>query len=552
MKKLIPILFLLISTVSYSQIYFYTSQMMDQICPNDPDITVQVPDLVEIYQTDDNTPFGAIDESICIGVAGSPTNINTVDISQVNIDKPLFFRHKIYQDFTNAPLQPNQIYNINGNLNDNPAYFNFADNCSGEFCSKIIVGYTVPNEDGTGLNKKIVDLEFGDQCDVFSCKVTQGFETDQYIYEAIIQVSLTQEAKDKGEIKFPSLVIATEEFFDVNLITDDIEISQDYHDNIDTYTVPPWAVFGGWGPIVFGYGLPDYPSDATRDYIEFYPEVNNPDPQNIIITTDGFESVLFQDFVSLRAGLRLGSNDERHNLDFQIESSVCLFSVEFVAGNGTTVSFKQGSSIDLFGNAACIQLREASQMIITDNKHLQYGRLGVGNLAIKDDSKIIIKDGSQLTFDGTILINSYDDKSDNDFASIVLEKGSKLKFTSNATIKNFHLDNYPLDIYMNGGSLDMNDLPEEQKAKIRLIYPEKSNHEFLAFPNPASDVIHIPTEIIEDTPYDIIDFRNRIVTTGIVTSFDQKVDISALQKGMYIMRLKEESKSTISKFVKID
>ena len=551
MKNIFTSFLVLISLISYSQVSYQVEGLETKPCLSDPSVMVTLPTNIEIYQTEDDLPFGPKDDSQCITVRKDGGK-HWVNLSEIDLEKHIFFRHKVYENFMDYPVIPNILYNINGNFIGNPSYIDFSSSCdNNEQCSKIILGFTIPNEAMTGLSDIYYDLPFNSNCDITTCLPTQHFESGQFIKDVIFQLKLNDQADQNGEMIFPSYFMEAFDFGN-QVITEDIEVSESYYDGDSTYYTNIMALLNNYYvPIIFGFNNAGYPSETNRSYIEFYPEINKDTPQNIIVENYNEISVHFQNYTTIRAGLIEGSSDERHNLDFQFNSDVCLFSVELIGDSGTTLTMKAGSSISLAGKTSCIQLRENAAMVIDEKHTINYGLNGIGMLALKDNSRIVLNEGAELFFDGRLILDDYDNDLSNDKANIKLEKGSKLIFSEFAKIISHDHHVRTLDIYMNGGTIDLSKLDSKYQAKVRLIYPEIKSTNFNVFPNPSYDYIQLPITYKKDQPYYIMNMDGQEVQQGILSQNNQKIWTPDLPKGIFSIMIFENNRQILGRFIKI-
>lgn len=75
-----------------------------------------------------------------------------------------------------------------------------------------------------------------------------------------------------------------------------------------------------------------------------------------------------------------------------------------------------------------------------------------------------------------------------------------------------------------------------------------SNDEILLFPNPAVDILYIKADVYEDAGYSIYTLTGIHVKNGILTN--QPLDISQLQSGIYIIKIRYNETIASGKFIK--
>lgn len=546
MRKLIILLLLLTSAAINGQIDYYFSSFQSQPCPADSTRVIKSAPNVEIYQTIDNTPFGVLDSDRCFPVRVDGFT-KSVDLADLDVDRLLFFRHKVYANFLAYPVQPNTVLSVQGRLNGNMDFYDNTLGCEGPDCTQMILGFTVPNADTTDLISTLTPLAFDAQCDISTCVTTQAFSEGQYLREALYQIKLTGNAVTEGEILFPSLSI-----YDIGvssiIVQDDQLIPEEYYTSDNHYEVPVEHLFPSYEPVIFAYHESTYPSNATRSYIDFNLEENKDTVQNINIVDTEYMTFLFQNFVSIRGGLVAGSDSIRHNLNFEISTMMCFFIIELVMGSGTTVSFHKGGGLDLRGASACLQLRDGARMTVESGHDMTYGIAGIGNLALKDNAIIEVRSGASLTFDGNLMLDDYDRLPDNNQASIILEPESTLTFTEKSKITSNYTEDMKINVYMNGGTLNLSDLNPEYRSKLNLIYPSREEDGFFSvFPNPASEYISLPVSDAYVGSAQVSQLTGADMQT--LPIVDGRLDISDLGTGVYVVSYAVDGVRMMGKFV---
>ena len=75
--------------------------------------------------------------------------------------------------------------------------------------------------------------------------------------------------------------------------------------------------------------------------------------------------------------------------------------------------------------------------------------------------------------------------------------------------------------------------------------------DFLLYPNPGDESIQIDLpEFADNTKYTIYDLVGRVITQGMLSSVDHSINISDLKSGSYLLRLKNDNKNGVKKFIK--
>lgn len=546
MRHLLLLLIMISSAALSGQIDYYFTSVQSQPCPADSARVITSAPNVEIYQTIDNTPFGVLDSNRCFPVRVDGFK-KYVDLTDLDVDRFLFFRHKVYANFIDYPVQPNTVLSVQGNLGGNMDFYDNTLGCEGPQCTQMILGFTIPNEDNTDLISTLTPLAFDEQCDISTCVTTQAFAEGQYLTEALYQIKLTDDAVSNGEILFPGLYVS-DGGLSSQIVTEDQLIPEEYYISDNHYEVPAEALFPFYEPVIFAYHEATYPSNATRSYIDFNLEENKDTVQNISIVDSEYMSFLFQNFVSLRGGLVDGSDSIRHNLNLEISTMMCFFIIELVMGSGTTVSFHKGGGLDLRGASACLQLRDGARMTVESGHDMTYGIAGIGNLALKDNAIIEVRSGASLTFDGNLMLDDYDRLPDNNQASIILEPESTLTFSEKSKITSNYTEDMKINVYMNGGTLNLSDLNPKYRSKLNLIYPSREEDGFFSvFPNPASEYISVPVSDAYVGSARVSQLTGADMQT--LPIVDGRLDISDLGTGVYVVSYAVDGVRMMGKFV---
>ena len=91
------------------------------------------------------------------------------------------------------------------------------------------------------------------------------------------------------------------------------------------------------------------------------------------------------------------------------------------------------------------------------------------------------------------------------------------------------------------------------RANQSLSVKENAFANFAIYPNPADNVLNISLNNTNELPETVKVFNTlgqAVVTKSVTNSSDLNVNVSSLQKGIYFVRIENETTSGVVKFVK--
>ncbi|MDR2223273.1 MAG: CotH kinase family protein [Flavobacteriaceae bacterium] len=92
----------------------------------------------------------------------------------------------------------------------------------------------------------------------------------------------------------------------------------------------------------------------------------------------------------------------------------------------------------------------------------------------------------------------------------------------------------------------------KQKVKAIFIKEHQTNDldkvDFILYPNPAVDVLHVASASSSSIAYRIFDRQGQMVQDN--STLNQQIDVSQFNKGIYIIELKQDNKKVVKKFIK--
>jgi len=505
MKKSITLLLLVYSFIAFGQSPYdsFFKQTSLQPCPFDSTQMLLQFDAWEIYQTIDDRWDGIVDSSRCFEVKEYTSNNFEIELAQINPNRPLFIRNRI-DDLNKIPLNPNMLYapglwhTLTGTTS-----LNLATNCSGDFCSGLIVGVDIPDESGSGRDRRInsAPLKLDNFNDFEFCMITEYFP-DNFLRDFVLKFSFDI-ISSNSTLRIGS--VANNEVYEYGTI-DEVAASPSYFDGTD-YQVPLLDFSQGsiWtGNMVLLYNAPTYPSPTAPSYVNVSPSPNTAQQENMNLYIDTWQVLTPQPFTYFRGGLIEGSDSLRHMVNLINNGGhLCIFSIVDLVFGGGTRYVHQGGKIDFVNNFSCIQFLDGGVLEVADDTDLHLGKRGVGALALRQGGSIEIGKNSSLTIDLQVWMNESRGVRTPHQIYVSLNRGSRLIFTEDAQLSNYgSIDGQmKLNVYMNGGILDDSQLSPKERALINRIYPAPEGpfaNQLELFPNPASDQCNISLVLAEE------------------------------------------------------
>jgi hypothetical protein len=183
---------------------------------------------------------------------------------------------------------------------------------------------------------------------------------------------------------------------------------------------------------------------------------------------------------------------------------------------------------------------------------MHYGVYGTGMLNLSSGAKIIMEEGAKLVFDGTLLLKETSENHLTNESKIDLVAGSQLTFSEHAKIISQN-GNKKLNVYMNGGLLDLSNLDFESRQHLNLIYPEeKSNTDVIKiFPTISNGLIHISNNSDMDLQLEIISTNGKRITDISLDPWTiRQENISDFPNGIYFARFQIGKETYIQKIIR--
>lgn len=530
-------------------------------CPFDPSVEVMQPQGWRLYQTLDGKWDGPVDSTVCVSVEQLYIwGAIKIDLDQIDAARPLFIRC-LLDDDNKIPLTPDWLFLAQGYLVTSSAVqLNQSNQCEDGICTGVIAGIEIPDETGDSTQLRLYVGPYEDfyYSAYSTCIPTEKF-SENYLREFIFKIQADTSATPPQDFSVTASYMNLEMMYNIGhifevTVPEFLWTGQEYLADLQYFS------FDGWGNYLFMYGADTYPSLANPHFIDATPEENSPEPKVINLQVNEYESAYFQPFTYLRGGLVEGSDSIRHEANLvNLGGNLCLNFIELIFEQNTSY-VHHGGQIDITGSSGCMQFRNGGALEVADGATLHYGQQGHGMFALRTGGTIRIGKGATLLIDNTLALFPYrSDPADPETRQVYMElnPGATLAFGPHARIMrkfNPEEDMY-LNIYMNGGALDLSSLPAEDRALLNLIYPAPAPNiadNILLSPNPASDVLQCrylaegPSELrLEVVNSQGQALRQLVFETGKGYNF-LEIPVADLAKGWYALRVFDAGKGAVS------
>ncbi|HLF62701.1 MAG TPA: hypothetical protein VI603_03070 [Saprospiraceae bacterium] len=443
-------------------------------CPFDPEAQVEWPVDWSVYHTKNNLWDGEVDSAWCISVELVVMGFNRrmyLNAEEIDGERPVFIRYMGFQSNPVA-LPPDMLYSAETSLSThNGASFIIGNGYPP--LSGTLFSVDIPAEDSISRDARIRFYEFQDSVDwVYSssCFASEKF-VDQYLKEVVFALSI-RHSQTKGHlVEFNYFYMAPVYEFD---ILTQHEISQEWW--VDTsYAVPIWAL-GSW-PYYYYYNYlmpytsPDYPSSAHIGYYDLAPEIQVDTAQTITVIVEKGMTLVPQHFATLRGQLVSPQDSIRHRVELLNNGgTMCLQLIaDFIFGDETRYTHKSGS-IEMRGDLSCMMFKSGATIEIAEGASLDYGNQGIGFLAMKQGSEMILRDNAKLTIHNTLVIQ-LSPTWNHTHSTVYLYPGSRLTFSETGNLEAWGSNELRLRVMMLGGELDVSFLSKDERDLIEFVYP---------------------------------------------------------------------------------
>ncbi|MCB0632173.1 MAG: T9SS type A sorting domain-containing protein [Saprospiraceae bacterium] len=537
-------------------------------CPFNPGETVVWPTGWSVYQTQNDHWDGPVDSTRCISVASQAQNFTNIPLDQIDPEKALFIRLSL-PGKEGILLNADDVYSIGAGINLAAGdTISRGESCPNHLCSGLITVVEIPDESGTGTDRRIATTSLPDSVlwsFAWSCLVTEYFP-ENILREVIIKVSFDHITS--GEAMQMTGIGVETSFQGVNRIEEMVfpESSftgEDYQAYIHNVARPP--VTEVYAPYIFLHERNVYPNQANVTYVEARPENTTTEPQELRVTVDPDQNLLFQPYTAIRGALVDPSDTVRHRLTLINDGgTICIPSiVELVVTDDTEVEFRSGQ-VDFHAESSCMMFRHGGVLVIPDQTHYEYGNSGIGALGLDKGGTIRIGKGSELVINNTVILANFINDADRQ-VYMELNPGSRLTFGEKARLirKGYvQTGQMKLNVYMNGGILDDSRLSDKERQLINRIYPDKEmkmTDRVKILGNPIRNVLHLAVYTPENNgqaAWTVHDLQGRYLGSGNFATVQgqqlQDIPLQQLAAGMYILKMELDGGMVSRKFVKVE
>nr|MBK9653834.1 hypothetical protein [Bacteroidota bacterium] len=478
-SKLLIIIFLFVFLKGQSQVLTYKNtpaNPVDTACINNNNVNVLWLPQWEVYQTYNDMWDGPRDTTLCTdafdstGFAGGLIDFNAVDNSRI-----VFFRLKT-ESMAPIILDSNNIFKFElFSYSSANLLLDTVNQCNGGNCTGILTGIEIPDSAGLGNSMRWTDtkIQYQPLTCVYNmyCIPTEYFYNNNVLKEFIVKV---KGAGNNLNQVFKILDLAVYQNMDKpNQLYDSTDFIP-YNVGPLNYTLVNFSTY--IQDFLVLHDSTTYPNANQISYIDVYPIPNTSNQS--IINIDVLGSLYFQPFAELRGGLIAGGT-QRHNINLQLSGgNICLTGfVEVMFTGGNKFTYNKGE-INFLAHNACMAFGDGGELNVAENSIFDYGKQGIGMMALRTGAKINIASNSSLVIHNHINMYEYSYDATPQNIYMTLNKGSKLIFAPGSQLTNwFSKDStMQLVVTLNGGELDDSGLSNADKKLIKRVYPPTVNN----------------------------------------------------------------------------
>ncbi len=508
----------------------------------------------EAYQTLDNTWQGERDSTVCINIA-LLSFVASIQLDEVDASRPVFFRYRGEE----VALNDDALYMLRfssasyGNMLD----FDNTDFCNADFCHGSLIGIEIPAHPDSAAATDV--RWYNSQFDIITntynylglsythCIPTEYFDEGNVLKEIILKFVFDETAN--GELDISNFGFEQQydsfNFEDVVTYTDQFDITTD-----------SW---GGGAPLSVVVEFPESEYPDHVEYIDLVPSPNVDTVSTVTLTIDEYTHLIFQPFTDFRGGLIAGSDSIRHALELVNNGAdFCLISgiVELVF-DSKDAYVHNGGKLDFRGKLSCLRFNEGASFVIGEGTQMTYGKRGQGTLALLPGSNTLLKTGAYLDFQGRLVILDNAWQEAGKLIEIDVLPFTSIVFSEHAYIENMSRNQASkVQFNMLGGHLDLSGFDDEDMQHVIVKHPEAPVTEGVdILGNPLSQFLELRYHAEGGrAAHTVLDMNGKMVHNTISQSqFGlnyQRVDLSALNSGMYFLMSEIDGVERTQRFVK--
>ena len=215
---------------------------------------------------------------------------------------------------------------------------------------------------------------------------------------------------------------------------------------------------------------------------------------------------------------------------------------DFIFGDETRYTHKSGS-IEMRGDLSCMMFKSGATIEIAEGASLDYGNQGIGFLAMKQGSEMILRNNAKLTIHNTLVLQ-LSPTWNHTHPTVYLYPGSRLTFSEAGNLEAWGSNELRLRVMMLGGELDVSFLSKDERDLIEFVYPslpilsvenklilikDESHHELRLYFNAEQEFAG--TVMLSDLAGRILNSQSIEVYPG---HFYYPLDLEDLSAGWYV------------------
>jgi hypothetical protein len=480
-SKLLFILFSFVFIKGQSQVLTYKNtpaNPVDTACINNNNVNVLWLPQWEVYQTYNDMWDGLRDTTLCTdafdstGFPGGLIDFNAVDNSRI-----VFFRLKT-ESMLPIILDSNNIFKFElFSYSSANLLLDTVNQCLGGNCTGILTGIEIPDSAGFGKSMRWTDTKINYQ--PLACVYNMYCVPTEYFYNSNVLKEFIVKVKGAGNnMNQVFKILDLSVYQNIDKPTQLYDSADFIPYNISQFNYQLFSWNSSNQDFLVMYDSTSYPTSNQISYVDVYPIPNTSIQSMIDITIPFMGTLNYQPFAMLRGGLVAGGI-QRHNINLQLNGgTMCLSNfVEVVFSAGNKFTYKKGE-INFLAHNACMAFGNGGELNVAENSTFDYGKQGIGMMALRTGAKINIGMNGSLVIHNHINMYEYSYDATPQNIYLTLNKGSKLVFAHGSQLTNwFSKDStMQLVVTMNGGELDDSGLSYADKKLIKRVYPPTVNN----------------------------------------------------------------------------
>lgn len=557
MKKFYLLLLSLVifyQNISLAQNYLlYYSPIISQPCEFDLGTFVTKPSNIRLYHTINDEWDGPIDSSYCISVSSGNNNYITIDTNSFNKSKALFIQFNI-PTFPDLSLSPNSIHAVSADINFstiNPLQIDTL--CNQGVCTQSRITVAIP--DSAGIPFAAERVYYGkyksnwDYSKILACIPIEYFD-QQKVTSLTYRIKLITGAVT-GYISLSNPRIENTPTLAFSEITA-TPASGSYSYSFNNF----------WYNHLGLHSTNSYPNanNITDIPIHFSP---NPSTQTIAdIYINELVFVSFQPFTQLKPD-QVNGDTILHLFNLiNNGGEICLnVFLEIVVEDDNSFTYRSGT-VSLDGHMSCMMFKKGGKMIVDEGSTFHYGSGGMGILAWQTGAVVDIKKNAELIIHNRLNIceNSMDEGPQQIY--VTLNEGATLTFAPGSRLTNeFSIDGLmKLNVIMNGGTLNYQNLSPQDQQLLNIIYPthyDNLNDNIIIYQNPLQNELMFSFNSESDASFEwkLIDIQGRVMYAKTLDckkglNFEH-LNVNTLPGGMYLLHCMSGDSVITKKVIKL-